>query len=274
MFDQSLTRFERISVTLTFAFSALVIGFLVLPILTIVPLSFNADSILAYPIKEWSLRWYRVLLDNPIWGTVLRNSLFIGFFATTISTVLGTLAAVGLNRRACPGRGIITAMLMLPMIVPVIITAVASYFFYSRLGLANSYTGIILAHAILGAPFVVITVAATLEQFDNNQVRAASSLGAKPLHTFFTVTMPQIAPGVVSGALFAFVASFDEVIVAMFLTGSEQITLPRQMFAGIRENLDPTIAAVATIMIVVSLAILMLAQVMADRLRKRNASNA
>ncbi|MEO9517781.1 MAG: ABC transporter permease [Paracoccaceae bacterium] len=268
MFDPSLTRSERVGVLATFVFAALIIGFLVLPILTIVPLSFTADSILSYPVENWSLRWYRVLIDNPIWGQVLKNSLFIASFATVIATVLGTLAAIGLTRRDCPWPGTLTAFLLTPMIVPVIITGVSSYFFYTKLGLTNSFTGMILAHSILGTPFVVITVSATLQGFDENQRRAAYSLGARPWLAFRTVVMPQIAPGIVSGALFAFITSFDEVIVALFIAGTEQYTLPRQMFSGIRENLDPTIAAVATVMIVVSLAILTLAQLTAARSHK------
>ncbi|MEP1651942.1 MAG: ABC transporter permease [Paracoccaceae bacterium] len=268
MFDPSLTRSERVGVLATFAVAVLIIGFLILPILTIVPLSFTADSILSYPVENWSLRWYRVLIDNPIWGQVLKNSLFIASVATVLATILGTLAAIGLTRRDCPWPGTLTAFLLTPMIVPVIITGVSSYFFYTKLGLTNSFTGMILAHSILGTPFVVITVSATLQGFDENQRRAAYSLGARPWMAFRTVIMPQIAPGIISGALFAFITSFDEVIVALFIAGTEQYTLPRQMFSGIRENLDPTIAAVATVMIVVSLAILTLAQFAAARSQK------
>ncbi len=260
MFDPSLTRGEKISVSLTFIVTGLVLLFLITPILAIIPLSFTADSILSYPIENWSLRWYRVLIENPVWAGVTRNSLIIAFAATICATILGTLASIGLNSRYCPKPGVITAFLLTPMIVPVIITGVASYFFYSKFGLTNSYAGMIIAHTILGIPFVVITVSATLQGFDMNQQRAAYSLGARPFYAFRTVIMPQISPGVISGALFAFVTSFDEVIVALFIAGTEQYTLPRQMFSGIRENLDPTIAAVATVMIVVSLTVLALAQ--------------
>ena len=269
MFDPSLTRPERIRVFLTFLVSALVLGFLILPIITIIPLSFTDSSILSYPVERWSLRWYRVLIDNPVWIEVLKNSLIIASASTVLATSLGTLAAMGLTRRQCPVPGMLTAFLLTPMIVPLIITGVASYFFYTKLGLTNSYMGMILVHSILGAPFVVITVTATLQGFDQNQRRAAYSLGARPLFAFTTVIMPQILPGIVSGALFAFITSFDEVIVALFIAGIEQYTLPRQMFAGIRENLDPTIAAVATVMIVVSITILAAAQYVALRGRKQ-----
>ncbi len=269
MSDPSLTRFERNSVRLTFAAAWLVILFLVLPIIVIMPLSFTGDTLLSYPINDWSLRWYRVLLEQPIWGHVLKNSLIIALASSALATVLGTLAAVGLTRPMCPARGTLTAFLLLPMIVPIIITGVASYFFYTKLGLTNSFAGMILAHTILSTPFVVITVSATLQGFDGNQRRAAYILGARPLYAFRTVVMPQILPGIVSGALFAFVISFDEVIVALFIAGGDQYTLPRQMFSGIRENLDPTIAAVATVMIVASLIILALAQYLASRTKRR-----
>jgi len=272
-FDPSLTRPERVSVFLTFAGSAVILSFLVLPILAIVPLSFTHDSILSYPVEHWSLRWYRVLVNNPIWGEVLKNSLVIALASTLVATTLGTLAAMGLTRRHCPAPGILTAFLLTPMIVPVIITGVASYFFYTKLGLTNSFVGMILAHSILGTPFVVLTVSATLQGFDLNQSRAAYSLGARPIFAFTSVVMPQIAPGIMSGALFAFITSFDEVIVALFIAGTEQYTLPRQMFSGIRENLDPTIAAVATVMIVVSVCILALAQFVAARGQKNGNSH-
>lgn len=265
MFDPSLSRFERIMVALTWIFSILVLLFLMAPIITIVPLSFTSDSLLSYPIPEWSTRWYEKLWASDMWMRSLWNSLTIAFFATLIATILGTMASVGLTDPRFPFRGLVTAILLTPMIVPIIITAVASYFFYATLGLTNSYSGMILAHGILGTPFVVITVSATLQGFDHNQTRAAYSLGARPLMAFFTVMMPQIQPGVISGALFAFVTSFDEVIVALFIAGTEQLTLPRQMFSGIRENIDPTIAAVATIMIIVSLIALFGAQTLAAR---------
>jgi len=259
-FDASPTARERIAVGLTYVLSLLILGFLVLPIMAIMPLSFTHDSILSYPIERLSLRWYRELIDNPVWATALENSLIIAAASTLLATFLGTLASIGLSDRHCPASGVLTAFLLTPMIVPVVITGVASYFFYAGLGLTNSIAGMILAHGILGTPFVVITAGATLQGFDPNQRRAAHSLGARPGFAFRTVILPQIAPGVLSGALFAFVTSFDEVIVSLFIAGTEQYTLPRRMFAGIRENLDPTIAAVATVMIAVSIAILALAQ--------------
>ncbi|MCV6574733.1 MAG: ABC transporter permease [Cohaesibacter sp.] len=255
--DPSLSKSERISVIATWIAALLVILFLMAPIITIVPLSFTSDSLLSYPIPDWSLRWYEVLFGSDMWMRALWNSLYIAFFATILAMILGTVASVGLTSPNFPFKGAVMGLLLTPMIVPIIITAVASYFFYAKLGLTNSYLGMILAHALLGTPFVVITVTATLLGFDSNQVRAAYSLGCKPIPTFFKIVVPQIQPGIISGGLFAFVTSFDEVIVALFMAGTEQFTLPRQMFAGIRENIDPTIAAVATVMILISLVLLL-----------------
>ncbi|WP_133670246.1 ABC transporter permease [Burkholderia pseudomallei] len=237
--------------------SALVLLFLVLPIFVIIPLSFNKGSFLVYPLEGVSLRWYREVFESYEWVHALRNSVVVAPLSTAIAVPLGTLAAVGLVRSNFPGRELVRSFLMLPMIVPIVIVAVAMYFFFAPLGLTNNFLGLVLGHAALGAPFVVVTVTATLEGYDKNLTRAGKSLGAGPLTTFFRVTLPLILPGVVSGALFAFATSFDEVVLTLFLAGPEQSTLPRQMFAGIRENVSPAIAAVATILIVISISILL-----------------
>jgi len=176
--------------------------------------------------------------------------------ATLVSTVLGTVAAVGLSRPTMPYRGLIMAILISPMIVPLIITAAGMYFFYSRIGLQGTYAGVILAQAVLGTPFVIITVTATLVGFDQSLVRASASLGAGPVTTFFKVQMPLILPGVISGALFAFITAFDEVIVILFVGAQQQKTLPWQMFTGLREQISPVILAAATILVVLSIALL------------------
>ena len=178
--------------------------------------------------------------------------------ATVVATVLGTLAAVGLNKADFAGKGLLMAVLISPMVVPVVVVGVGVYFFFAQIGLSETYTGLILAHAALGAPFVVTTVSATLQGFNHNLVRASLSLGAGPLRTFFRITLPVIAPGLISGALFAFATSFDEVVITLFLAGPGQSTLPRQMFAGIRENITPTIAALATILIAFSTTLLLI----------------
>jgi len=238
-------------------FCVLILIFLVSPLLVIVPLSFSADTFLLYPIKSFSLRWYEEFFGNGVWLTSLKNSFIVAPAATLLATTLGTLAAVGLTSSDFPGKSVLMSVLISPMVVPVVVIGVAMYIFFAPLGLTGSYTGLVLAHAILGVPFVVTTVTATLQGFDFNLVRAASSLGANPLTTFFRVTLPMVAPGIISGGLFAFATSFDEVVVTLFLASPEQATLPRQMFAGIRENISPTIAAVATILIVLSTLMLM-----------------
>jgi putative spermidine/putrescine transport system permease protein len=231
------------------AFCVGVLAYLLLPILVIIPLSFSSSSFLAYPVPGWSLQWYENLFSSPDWVRAAKNSFIVAPAATLVATVLGTLTAVGLARANFPGKNLLMAVLIAPMVVPVVVVAVACYLFFAKLGLADSYTGLILVHAALGAPFVVTTVLATLQGFNHNLVRASLSLGAGPLRTFFRVTLPTIAPGVISGALFAFATSFDEVVVTLFIAGPEQATLPRQMFTGIRENINPTIAAAATLLI-------------------------
>ena len=231
---------------------ALVLLFLMLPVLVIAPLSFNSDSFLLYPMSGFSLQWYEEIFASPTWRQAFLNSCIVSPFATLLAMLLGTPAAVGLARMDFPGKALLTAILISPMVVPVVIVGVATYLVFAPIGLTGSYLGLILVHAALGVPFVITTVTATLQGFDFNLVRAAASLGANPLTTFFRITLPLVAPGVISGGLFAFGISFDEVVVTLFLAGPEQSTLPRQMFAGIRENISPAIAAVATIMTVLS----------------------
>ena len=239
--------------------------FLMAPILAIVPLSFNSREFLAYPLAGFSLRWYRAFFHSADWMRAFKNSFLVGGSATLLATVLGTLAALGLSRARFPGRGAVMAVVLSPMIVPVVIVAVGFYFFFAPLGLTGTYAGLILAHTALGAPFVVITVAATLQGFDTNLVRAAASLGAGPVRSFFRVTLPLIGPGVASGALFAFATSFDEVVVVLMIAAPEQRTLPREMFAGIRENFSPVITAVATVMIAVAVLLLVTLELLRRR---------
>lgn len=243
----------------------LVLLFLVLPILVIVPLSFSSSTLLLYPIQEFSMKWYVALFHSDEWIRATKNSFIVAPSATLIATVLGTMAATGMHKNEFPGKGLLMAMLISPMIVPLVVVGVGVYLFFAPYGLTDSYLGLILTHAALGAPFVVTTVTATLQGFDQNLVRASHSLGAPPLRTFFSITLPIIAPGVVAGALFAFATSFDEVIVTLFLAGPEQVTLPRQMFTGIRENISPIIAAVATILIVFSTLLLLTLEWLRER---------
>jgi putative spermidine/putrescine transport system permease protein len=277
--------------------------FLIAPILVIIPLSFNAEAYFTFTEKMltldpagYSLRWYDNLLTfgmtapdaprdaawwadswaNATWIRAAKNSLIVGVFSTLLATVLGTVAALGLARSEMPGRKAVMAILISPMIVPVIISATGVFFFYSNPGfplpyirlspfevglawewrLTGTYLGIVLAHTVLGIPFVIITVTATLVGFDRSLLRASASLGAGPVRTFWRVQLPLILPGVISGALFAFVTSFDEVVMVLFVGGHDQQTIPRQMWVGIREQLSPSILAVATILVLVSVALL------------------
>ncbi|GKW10242.1 MULTISPECIES: ABC transporter permease [Pectobacterium] len=246
-------------------YGAAMLLFLIVPVLVIVPLSFNAGSFLSYPLTGFSLRWYREFFSSSEWLGALGNSLLIAPLATLLATVLGVLASVGLVRGEFRGKSLVMAVLISPMIAPVVIVAVGMFFFFAKLSLLNSYLGLVLAHAMLGVPFVVITVTAVLKNYDHNLTRAAASLGASPLLAFRKVTFPLIAPGVFSGALFAFATSFDEVIVTLFLASPRQRTLPLQMFAGIRENLDPTIAAAATMMVGAALVLLIVMEILRRR---------
>ena len=237
--------------------------FLVLPIVIIIPLSFNATNfftftpgMVALDPAAFSMRHYQDFFTSADWQSALRNSFTIAPVATLIAVVFGTMAAIGLSQRHVPFRGVIMAVLISPMIVPLIISAAGMYFFYSRLGLQGTYWGVVLAHAALGIPFVIITVTATLVGFDQSLTRAAANLGAGPVRTFFSVQMPLILPGVISGALFAFITSFDEVVVVLFVGSAQQKTLPWQMFIGLREQISPTILAVATILVAISVALL------------------
>jgi putative spermidine/putrescine transport system permease protein len=256
-------------------FCGLVFFFLIAPLFVILPLSFNAEQYIHFSAKMlaldpegFSLRWYEDMIygtKNP-WGLATKNSLIIAFFATIGSTILGTVAALGLSSRHMPIKAAFMALLISPMIVPLIISGTAIFFFMAKVGLAATHTGIVLSHIILGTPFVVITVTATLTGFDHSVTRAAASLGSNPVNTFMKITLPLIMPGVISGALFAFVTSFDEVVVVLFLAGLENTTIPIQMWVGLREQLSPTIMAVATCLIIMSTLIL----VSAELLRRRS----
>ncbi|MDE2427356.1 MAG: ABC transporter permease [Burkholderiales bacterium] len=257
VFPPHASLIERIWFIFLRSANVLTLLFLVLPILVIIPLSFSDSTFLAYPIPGFSLRWYDNLLHSDEWMRAAKNSFIVAPLATVIATVLGTLAAMGLNKAAFTGKALLMAILISPMVVPVVVVGVGVYLFFAQIGLSDSYTGLIFAHAALGAPFVVTTVSATLQGFNHNLVRASLSLGAGPIRTFFRITLPVIAPGLISGALFAFATSFDEVVITLFVAGPEQTTLPRQMFTGIRENISPTIAALATILIVFSTCLLL-----------------
>lgn len=249
-----------------------VLFFLIAPILVIVPLSFNSqpyftftEGMLAFDREAYSLRWYGAILENPNWILAIKNSFVVGISATIVATVLGTVAAIGLASADMPLRRFITALLLSPMIVPLIIIAAGMFFFYTQFGLVGTFPGLVIAHAALGVPYVIVTVTATLSGFDRWLYFAGLSLGTSPFRTFFQVVFPLIRPGVISGALFAFVTSFDEVVLVLFLAGPDQTTIPRQMFSGLREQISPTILAVATVLIVISIFLLLTIELLRRR---------
>ena len=269
-------------------FCFVVFFFLIAPLVAIIPISFSrspfmlfTEGMLAWPPdpEAWSFRWYRYMvgicedkvLTTPCGNKWMRgtvNSFFIGTISTLIATALGTLAALGLSRPHMPYKGLIMSILISPMIVPLIITAAGMFFFYAKINLVYTFTGIILAHVALSTPFVVITVTATLVGFDTNMTRASQSLGARPIRTFFKVIMPLILPGVISGALFAFITSFDEVVIVMFMASLDQLTIPKQMWAGIRQEISPVILCMATCLVALSIFLLTTVELLRRRSEK------
>lgn len=242
---------------------ALIFLFLIGPILIIIPLSFNVQpyftftpEMLSFDPAGFSTRWYEEFFASEEWIRSIKNSFMVAIASTIIATSLGTLAALGLSRPEMPYRALIMSILISPMIVPLIISAAGMFFFYSSINLAGTFLGLILAHTALGIPFVVITVTATLSGFDHSLTRAAAGLGANSRTVFFKIMLPLVTPGVISGALFAFITSFDEVVVAIFIAGVEERTIPLQMWGGIREQISPTILAVATLLVLVSIILL------------------
>lgn len=223
--------------------------FLLAPLVVILPLAFTSSVFLNYPIPSVSLRWFDELATADAWRRSILNSLIIGSGTTVLATMLGTLAAVGLRARAVPFSGLLRTVFLLPMVVPAVVLGVGMQLLFVPLGLANSYTGVILAHTVLAVPFVLVNVSASLAGIDRRVERAASSLGAAPATVFYRVTLPLAMPGVVSGAAFAFATSLDEVVLTLFVAGPNQQTLARQMFSTLRENVSPAIAAAAFLFI-------------------------
>ena len=264
---------QRIGYYTFLTYCGMVFFFLMAPMFIIIPLSVSSSpffeftrEMMTFDPEGYSLKWYKQMLGicsieattvcTNKWMLGTRNSFIIGTLSTLLATGLGTVAALGLSRPHMPFKATIMAILISPMIVPLIITAAGMFFFYSKLGLTHTYTGLILAHTALGTPFVVITVTATLTGFDTNLIRASQSLGADTITTFFKVIMPLILPGIISGALFAFITSFDEVVVVLFIGSVEQITIPRQMWAGLRQEISPVILCMATCLVFLSIGLL------------------
>jgi putative spermidine/putrescine transport system permease protein len=262
-----LSPLERTMSAGLWAYGVATLIFLVVPLLVVVPLSFNSGSFLSFPLAGISMRWYEALFASSAWTRALRNSVVIGLVATALATVLGTAAALGLKRLSPGVSRVLSFVVLSPIVVPVVISAVGLYFLYAPFGLVNSTLGLALSHTVLATPFVVITVMASLDGFDMNLQRAAQACGASPFVAFRRVMLPLILPGVVSGAIFAFAVSFDDVVMALFLAGPEQRTLPVQMFNGVREEINPIIAAAATLLILLAVTLLALVEF----LRRRSA---
>ncbi|WP_339856804.1 ABC transporter permease [uncultured Nisaea sp.] len=233
---------------------------LVAPTIIVIPMSFSASQYLEFPPREWSLRWYEHYLNSPEWIQATWTSLKAGFFTMCLATPIGTAAAYGLFVTKHPLSRMFYVLLITPIMIPVILIAIAAFYVFVQIKMVNSMFGLVIAHSILALPLVLIVISAALKSFDMNLEMAARSLGASRFTAFMDVTLPQIRFSVMTAALLSFLTSFDEVIVAMFVSGGENSTLTRNMFNALRDQIDPTIASISTIMIVISSSLLILTQ--------------
>jgi len=233
-----------------------VILFLLIPIGIIIPLSFSSAQYLQFPPPSFSLQWYQRFFGRPEWIASLWLSVRVAALSTVFTVALGVLAAVALVRGRFAGKTAVYAVILSPMIVPTIITAIAVYFFFARLHMVGSPLAMALGHTIVALPLVVIIVSATLQAFDLRLEQAAVSLGASPARAFLAVTLPLVSPGVISGALFAFLTSFDELLIPLFLSGPTSMTLPVRIWTNVIMQIDPTIAAVSSFLIAVAVVVL------------------
>jgi putative spermidine/putrescine transport system permease protein len=243
------------------AFGLLVVVFLVGPSLVIVPMGFSSAKILAFPPPGFSLQWYEKMFTDPTWTNGFVNSFQVAILTAILSTILGTLGALGLARGRFPGKRFASLVILSPLIVPVVVIAIGMFSLFVRFKLTGGVVGLVLAHTALAVPFVVVSVSTSLRTMDRNLEAAAANLGASPVRTFRHITLPLIMPGVLAGALFAFLSSWDEVVVAIFLTTTKFRTLPAVMWEQVRQVIDPTVAAVATVLLVVTTVVLALALV-------------
>ncbi len=265
----------RLRTLLMYAAAALILAYILLPLVFIVPMSLTSGNTLAFPTPGWSLRWYEELLADPRWANSLWNSVVIALSATFLSCLLGIPAAIGLAWGKFPGKAVVYAIVAAPLVMPVVIVGVAAFSFFATLGLVGNRISIILTHTAMAVPVMLTAVTASLRGFDRTLLRAAASLGASPWEGFRRVLLPLIAPGVVTGAVIAFIISFDEVVVASFLSTGAERTLPRMIFSGVRESISPAIAAVAVLLIAFSAVLLGFIgwmQSRVDRVRQRRAA--
>lgn len=248
-----------LSKILLYGFVGLILAWLIIPILIILPMSFSGARFLAFPPPSWSLRWYESYLTSAAWMQATRVSLIVAVSAAVIATILGTAAAYALNLTQSRLVRSLQALLLLPLIVPIVITAVGVFLVYAKVGLLASMTGLILANVMLGLPYVVTSVLVGLRKFDHTQEMVSRSLGMNRWRTFFAVTLPQIRPSVISGMLFAFISAIDETVVSLFISGGEYQTLTKKMFTALRDEIDPTIASISSLLTTISFILLMLA---------------
>jgi putative spermidine/putrescine transport system permease protein len=248
----------RTSNLLLYGFVALVLAWLIVPIIIIVPMSFSSARFLTFPPPSWSLRWYEAYLGNAAWMQATRVSLIVSVSSAILATILGTAAAYALNMTSSRLVRSLQMLLLLPLVVPIVITAVGVFLVYAQVGLLASMTGLILANMMLGLPYVVISVLVGLRKFDATQEMVSRSLGMNRLRTFLVVTLPQIRPSVISGMLFAFISAIDETVVSLFISGGEYQTLTKRMFTALRDEIDPTIAAISSLLTAISFILVML----------------
>ncbi|MCX7711408.1 MAG: ABC transporter permease [Clostridia bacterium] len=238
-----------------------IIIFLILPVFIVIPISFSSAQYLTFPPPGFSLQWYESFFSDSEWVEAAIKSIQVGLLTTILSLVLGIMTSIGLVKGNFPGKQLLQNIFLMPLVVPTIIIAIAVYSFQSKTGLVGTTFGLVTAHTIMATPFVIVTVLASLKGMDPNLEYAAMSLGANPFLTFMKVTLNVIKPAIASSALFAFVTSFDEIVVTLFISGVSVTTLPKKMWDGVRTQVDPTIAAVSSIMIILIVVILISSQI-------------
>lgn len=256
--DTQVTHGQRLWL---YALSVIIMFLLVAPTLIVMPMSFSDSQYLEFPPREWSLRWYRNYFESIAWMDATWTSLKAAFLTMLVATPVGVAAAYGLAVSRHPLGRLVFLLLITPIMIPVILIAIGAFYAYVKLGLVNSMTGLVVAHTILALPLVLIVVSSALKSYDMSQEMAARSLGASRFKAFMLITLPQVRFSVITAALLSFLTSFDEVIVALFVSGGDNSTLTRNMFNALRDQIDPTIAAISTIMIVISSAMLVMTQV-------------
>ncbi|MEQ9260920.1 MAG: ABC transporter permease [Roseovarius sp.] len=248
-----------------YIFAGITMILLVTPTLIVIPMSFSDSQYLEFPPEEWSLRWYRHYFSSDEWMLATRTSFTAAFLTMLVATPIGVLAAYGLHASKLPAVRAAFVMLITPMMVPLVLIAIGAFYAYVKLQILYTMTGLVLAHALLAIPLVVIVTGSALKSYDMNLEMAARSLGAARWKAFLTITLPQIRFAVVTSALLSFLTSFDEVVIAMFISGGDNPTLTRNMFNALRDQIDPTIAAISTIMVIVTTLMMALAQIFGQK---------